>query len=449
MAELKINLIEGEAVPVPYYVGGGVNLHLLQFLTRRYYRNSAFKGAKKPSISGTTLKTEAYNIVYLINTIAEEIEVLDLDGGAVKVGTLDYLNIEYYQLEQVVEMMHAQWEIKGQSLTIYFRQFRNFIEFLRTIGVPSRLAFDAKIKSTIPRDQDDDFLSHTYGRSQYYETSYDPLIKREWMEYSEDYKGSVLSMSQYHSLWDTLYEDDPVYAVMAATMMQTFLRVGGVMQLPLKPNKLNPDWQRFAQMDKVKGYQELRYIKKGGGKGTCLVHYETMRVINEEYLQPFRLKRHELYLTKYLITKHAKNTKRTKEDKFLWLNVSGTPVTIRALQSAFKRASAKLGFNVTAHFMRHTGATQLLHYWSKANETTICDAHKTTIHAFLKRQLGHSQMVTTMYYIRTIEALMNEKMYVEFLPNALPAQAGDSKATRSAKASYEQAMSRYNEEMAA
>jgi integrase len=154
-----------------------------------------------------------------------------------------------------------------------------------------------------------------------------------------------------------------------------------------------------------------------------------------------------LFKNNYSTSIHAIKKGITSADKFLWLNKNGTPVTIKEIQSAFGRAQKKLGFKVTCHFMRHTGATQLLYYWGKAKKTEICEYHKTTIHAFLKRQLGHSKLETTLYYIRTIENLQAECDILAFLPSALPATKGHANISQSAKDAYKEAMDYYETSM--
>ncbi len=445
MANIKLNFLEGEAVPVPYYIGGEVDTNLLRFLTRKFYYPKSFIGAKKSTIAAKTIADQAYQITYLINTI-NEVEHLDIDGEILGIAEVNYLNIEYFQLKQVVEQMHEAWEISGQSLLNYVKPFRQYMEFLTSEGVNHNLSFEGRERVLRKRDQDEDYLSHTNAASTSYVGYSEPLIPTRWMDFTDDYKGKVISMHQYHKLWDVLHENDPVYAVMAATMLQTFLRVGGVMQLPVGLNKLNPNWKRYKQLGEA-SHQNFRYVKKGGDVGTCLIHRETMRVINDEYLLQHRLMRQELYETKYCGTKHAKKLGRTRDEAFLWLNKHGTPVSIKELQKAFAKASEALEFEVTPHFMRHTGATQLLYRWGQANDTDICEAHKTTIHSFLKRQLGHKSLDTTMLYIRTIENIVTEKQFIEYMPDALPANEKDTPVTKSAKELYRQAMKSYREDM--
>lgn len=446
MKEILFNDIPGNPVPVPYYVGGEVHMDLHRFLTRRFYHPSRIKKGKKTP-SKSTIENLAINIRYLFNILAFDASLVDEKGEVITDGTITYQTIEYFHLKQILKSMHDDWGIKGQSLSIYLQAWRQFYDFLTTEGISHKMMFEGKQIKQVERDTDNDFLSHTYNRDTNYEVGSDLLIEEEWMEYSDDYKGSVISMDQFYDLWNTLYKDDPVYAVMAATMMQTFLRVGGVVQMPLAPNKLNKNWKRYAQLSELDTHQNLNYRKKGGGKANCLVHKETMRLIHEEYLIPFRGHRQELFINNYSISIHAIKKGVTSSDNFLWLNKHGTPVSIKEIQSAFHRAQEKLGFNVTCHFMRHTGATQLLYYWGKSKGTDICEHHKTTIHAFLKRQLGHSNIETTLYYIRTIENLMAEEEYLAYLPNAIPANKEYAKLSASAQSAYGEAMKHYETRM--
>jgi integrase len=442
--EILFNYIPGNPVPVPYYVGGEVHMDLHRFLTRRFYHPSRIEEGKKTPTK-STITNLAINIRYLFNILAFDANVEDERGEVVS--NITYLTLEYFHLKQILKSMYDDWDIKGQSLQVYVQAWRQFYDFLDTEGIQHNMVFEGKQTKQVNRNIDDDFLSHRYNRDTTYEVGSDLLIEPAWMEYSDDYKSSVISMDQYYELWDALYEDDPVYAVMAGTMMQTFLRVGGVVQMPLTPNGVNKNWKRYVELSVNETHQMLKYRNKGGKIAKCLVHKETMRLIHEEYIIPFRSKRQELFKNNYSTSIHAIRKGVTSSDNFLWLNKYGTPVTIKEIQSAFLRAQKKLGFKVTCHFMRHTGATQLLYFWGLSKGTDICEHHKTTIHSFLKRQLGHSNIETTLYYIRTIENLIAEEEYLMYLPNAIPANKRYAKIAISAQAAYKEAMDNYESRM--
>lgn len=443
VSEIKLNYLNDNPVPVPYYVGGKIYVELLRFLTRRYYHPKQIDESKKKP-RAKTITDLAINIRYLHHAITFDIELEDEEGELIPAGTLKIEELNSFYMKQILTEMHDEWEIKGQSLVVYLNAWSEFYKFLTAEGISHEMLFEGKIEQNHSKNQDDDPLSHTHGRSTTYTVETDPLIERSWLEYSDDYRGSVISMNQYYELYEALYNDDPVYAVMAGTLMQTFLRIGAAVQMPLIPNKENPLWMRFVEFSDSDDYQSLKYTKKGGDKAKCYVHKETMRLIHEEYLLPFRGEREELFINNYATSKHALKKGITEDDKFLWLNEHGTPVTPKDLQRAFKRASKKLGFKVTPHFMRHTGATQLLYYWAKAKGTEICEHHKLAIHAFLKDQLGHSKMETTLYYIRTIESMKSIAEWASFLPNAIPATKKFKAMRKTVKDAFEESMYRHD-----
>ena len=239
--------------------------------------------------------------------------------------------------------------------------------------------------------------------------------------YVDDYREKVISMDQWFELQTFLHDEDPVYSVMATTMLQTFLRIGGVFQFPIAPTRRNPHWKRYAQLkQKKESFQQLNYIKKGQKPAKCSVHIYTMQVVEEDYLSTLYDERRKLYENKYVLTKHAKNQGRTEKDKFVWLNKNGTPVTIRELQSVFKRASASLNFDVTPHSLRHTGASQILYMYAKKNDITLSVELASIVHTWLSKQLGHTRLSTTEHYIRTVQRLEAENSIAELLPMALP-----------------------------
>lgn len=439
MRELQLNCLPGNPIPIPYYSGSGVNMHLLSFLTKRFYHPTSMP-CKAKKVGGKRIYDMAQNIKFMLNCIENEVLYVDETGDLLETGSINYLNVNYHQLKQIVNSLHNEWGWKGQSIKNYIAPLREFYDYLSYEGVIHNMFFEGKHKVIVSKDRNSDFLSHTKQSSSRYEYDVEPLIPQEWCEYSDDYRGKVISMSQFKKLYRELENQDPVYAVMAATMLQTFLRIGGVMQLPVKPNSFNPNWQRYGEMEACVGFQEFSYRNKGGSRATCLIHIETMKLIHEKYIIPYRTERQELYVRGYCNSEHAKKLHRTEQDSFLWLNKNGKPVSVPELQEAFNKASKALGFHVTSHFMRHTGATQLLYRWGKEHDTYICELHKSTIHSFLKRQLGHKDLETTMHYIRTIERLMGERVYIEFFPISLSIDDNDTDLIHDVKLAYNRAM---------
>ena len=90
------------------------------------------------------------------------------------------------------------------------------------------------------------------------------------------------------------------------------------------------------------------------------------------------------------------------------------------MQAVFEKASEVLGFDVTPHFLRHTGASQMLWFYCQKNKIVLDVNQSTTIHVWLKNQLGHVSIETTEHYIRTVMRLEAEDIVSVILPMALP-----------------------------
>ena len=253
-------------------------------------------------------------------------------------------------------------------------------------------------------------------------------------------------MSEYWQLYYKLYEDDPVFAVMCSTMLQTFLRIGGIMQFPLAPTVGNKNWQRFEQMKRKKmRFQKLHYKKKGGDPESLSVHIHTMDNIDKFYLKPLYQERKALFQTGYAQSVHAKKKGITVNSQFTWFNKHGTPVDSEMLQEAFRKASKALGFKATPHFLRHTVATQLLWRYCEANSIKIHEGMAGDIHAWLKKQLGHVLLSTTRYYINTVYRMQAEAVVMYMLPGQM--EELDTAVSGEAADAYKQAMLDHEEYM--
>jgi hypothetical protein len=243
-----------------------------------------------------------------------------------------------------------------------------------------------------------------------------------------------------------LYEMDPVFAVMASSMLQTLLRVGGIIQFPLTATKQNPQWKRFAEMkrDNVVS-QRLKFVNKGQSFEKCMVHIHTMDIIDSQYLRPCYQERKRLFVEKYLNSKHAEKKNISIRNEYLWLNKNGAPVTIEMIQSAFRTASEKLGFRVHPHMLRHTGATHLLWRYAKANGIELHESMAGDIHSWLKYQLCHSDLSTTKRYIKTAHRLKATSLLSSMLPGQI--EELETSMEKDVIASYKKAMEAHNEYM--
>jgi site-specific recombinase XerD len=412
MRKIIFNHLKDGDVPIPYFEGGEVHTDLLNFLLCRYHYRSLLRPRLKET-TPITIKNIAHHIAYLINIFAEN---EDENGN---MASIDYRVATFEHVSQIINHLHEEEDWTGESLKIYASSWRLFYEFLTIENVNHNMVFPERTIIKHRTDKDDDFLSHT--RDNIRETSIETAVPDRFCVKRDDYRDKVISMDNWFKLYNYLYKEDVVYAVMAATMMQTFLRIGGVMQFPIGINPMNKRWERYTQM--AQGdlqYQRFNYINKGQKTANCLVHITTMKMIFDEYLDTVYDSRHQLYIDKYIYKKHAIKQNRDDNMKFTWLNKNGTPVSIRELQAVFKEASEYLGFEVTPHTLRHTGATQILYRWGKENNITIMSANTTDIHSWLKYQLGHQNIRTTEMYVATVHRLQSENVMIELLASTLP-----------------------------
>ncbi|SFC36924.1 site-specific integrase [Pseudoalteromonas denitrificans] len=439
MRKIIFNHTKDGDVPIPYYKGGEVQTHLLDFLICRYHYRTLLR-AELRSATPITIKNIAHHVAYLIN-IFEENE--DEHGNN---SPIDYREATFELVSQIITSLHDDYEWAGESLKIYAGSWRLFYEFLTIEGVNHNMVFPEKTLIQQRTDKDDDFLSHT--RKNVRNTEIETAVPDRYCVKRDDYRNSIISMEQWFQLYAYLYKVDPVYAVMAATMMQTFLRIGGVMQFPNGITKSNKHWKRYAQLKQSKAlYQRFNYIKKGQSPSNCMVHVSTMKMIFNEYLEPLYQKRQELYLEKYITKKNAKKQNRDSSSKFTWLNKNGTPVSMRELQDAFKKASDALDFEVTPHTLRHTGATQLLYRWGKEKGIEITDANSPDIHSWLQYQLGHQNLATTKLYVTTVHRLQSENVIFELLATTLPTSLEGVNVTPEAINAFERAKEAQDEFM--
>ncbi|MGB0835400.1 MAG: site-specific integrase [Psychrobium sp.] len=439
MRKIIFNHTKDGDVPIPYFKGGEVHTHLLDFLLCRYHYRTLLRSDLKGT-TPTTIKNIAHHVAYLIN-ILEENE--DKFGNP---KPIDYREATFENISQIISSLYHEYEWTGESLKVYAGSWRLFYEFLTIEGVNHNMIFPERTPISQKTEKDDDFISHTRDniRSVLIETA----VPDRYCVKRDDYRNSIISMEQWFQLYAYLYKVDPVYAVMAATMMQTFLRIGGVMQFPNGITKNNKHWKRYAQLKQSKAqYQRFNYIKKGQSPSNCMVHVSTMKMIFDEYLEPLYQKRQELYLEKYITKKNAKKQNRNANSKFTWLNKNGTPVSMRELQDAFKKASDALDFEVTPHTLRHTGATQLLYRWGKEKGIEITDANSPDIHSWLQYQLGHQNLGTTKLYVTTVHRLQSENVIFELLATTLPTSLEGANVTPEAINAFERAKEAQDEFM--
>lgn len=95
----------------------------------------------------------------------------------------------------------------------------------------------------------------------------------------------------------------------------------------------------------------------------------------------------------------ANNNRTGEEFPHLFLTEAGVPYRKDAITAIFSRLSKRVGFQVTAHMLRHSYATYLL--WSLRKSTTFQGEPLL----YVRDRLGHSDVSTTAVYLHLINSL--------------------------------------------
>ncbi|MHC8324173.1 tyrosine-type recombinase/integrase [Pseudomonas sp. GB2N2] len=311
---------------------------------------------------------------------------------------LDYcadLGLEYDRVtyEVHLESLRSSLRERGveaESLNVYYRSWRSFYEWCDSQNLPHLMQFPAKHEIARTSDATGVGIGRSFRTSSTAEV--DPGL--DSVAIVSDYKEKIVNEAEFKLLSEALIDIDPVYGKIGYMMATTGLRVGGVIQLPVGADSLNPEWLRYPELEATKRkFQSLVYIPKGGKrKQKCIVLTEALGVLHNEYITTVRTDRVVLYQEKF----------GTKYGVPLWLNCHGKQVTKHDIWEAFRLASKKIGRRVTPHFLRHTYASYVVYYYFKANGLTPSLAYAHDIHEQLRIQLGHSDMKTTLMYIRTV-----------------------------------------------
>lgn len=412
---------------IPYYEGGGIHTELCNYLICR----SKFKSRMSKKLKALSLTTQRL-LYYRMKLLLDFFEENDVH----------FTEATYeFHIEGLKNHCRDEYNWSEESLRLYIGTWRQFYDFLTIDGVMHSMYFPEKGETTRQKDSDDDFLNYT--KDDHFETvTTETAIDPKRLIHKDDYVDDVFSMEQYWQLYNKLYEDDPVFAVMASTMLQTFLRIGGIMQFPLAPTKRNPNWLRLKEMqNKNLKFQKLHYIKKGGSPEDLLVHVHTMDIIDSQYLKPMYQERKALFQEHYAQSKHAQNKGINANSQFTWFNKHGSPVTTDMLQEAFRQAGGALGFNAHPHMLRHTGATQMLWRYCHTHGIKVHEGMAGDIHSWLKKQLGHTLLSTTRLYINTVYRLQASSVVMSMLPGQMPEL--DTAMNENVKAAYNRAQAEH------
>lgn len=381
-------------VPVPLIDGLHLHKHLSGFLVTRYYEPRQIRGTMAP-VTGGSLRQIAYDLKAYLEALAHN--------------NLDYTEVEYHIIEKILDAQlgHAN----PLTYNIRHARLRDFYSYLQMEGVRVRAIFPARTVQRRFQDQNDNFLSHTSHRSaKTYEQ--DDGHKRTTLK--EDYKDQVIDIKTYGKLYEALKKIDVVYAVIAQVMMQTFLRIADVCEMPLHSNKYNrylPLWPEFERS----GKDSLRYscLTKRMKPVTIDIYPVTLQAIYEDYIRLLYQERKESFDSFYIKRRNATlefgnirdKGRRSCPDDILWLTKTGVPVKPYMVEEAFRAT----GLGVNPHMLRHTGPTHTLWNYCRIHGIEPDVRLASTFQQLLQEQMGHADIETTRMYIRTIIALKGRR----------------------------------------
>lgn len=392
--EIELVWLENRVVPVPLIDGLHLHKHLMGFLVTRYYEPKQIRDTMT-TVAGGSLRQIAYDIKAYLEALAH--------NGK------DYSEVEYEIIEKILDAQLGN--ANPSTYNTRHTRIRDFYDYLRKEGVRVKAMFPPRTVQKRYRDQNDNFLSHAgYRQSKTYEK--DDAHKRTTLK--EDYKDQVISIKTYGELYQALKQIDVVYAVIAQVMMQTFLRIADVCEMPLHSNKYNrylPLWPEFERS----GKELLRYscLTKRMKPVTIDIYPVTLQAIYEDYIWPCYQDRRELFDYVYMKRRNATldfgnirdKGRRSCPEDILWLTATGTPVKPYMIEDAFRAT----GLDVNPHMLRHTGPTHTLWNYCRTHGIEPDVRLASTFQQILQEQMGHADIETTRMYIRTIITLKGRR----------------------------------------
>lgn len=394
---------EGRVVPVPLI--GGVNLHhhLYGFLVTRLYEPRSIRDSMK-TVTGGSLRQIAYDLKAFLDALAYN--------------EIDYLEADYTDhIEKIIEAQLGNSE--PASYNNRFTRVRDFYSYLQKQNINIKAQFPARSIQKRFQNQNDNFLSHTSHRPT---KTYEKDVGHKRTTQREDYKDQVISIAKYGKLYEELSKIDVVYAVIAQVMMQTFLRIGDVCEMPLHTNNYNkylPLWPEFERL----GVDSLRYtsLTKNMKRVTIDIYPVTIESIYNDYIKTHYEERKSLFDSSYVKRKNASldfgnirdKGRRSCPEDILWLTETGAPVKPYMIEEAFRAT----GLDIHPHMLRHTGATHFLWNYCRIYGIEPDVRLASAFQQVLQEQLGHADIETTRMYIRTILALKGRKTMPFCIPN--------------------------------
>ncbi|NWF36668.1 hypothetical protein [Mariprofundus sp. KV] len=392
--EIKFFKTANFPVPIPWINGVTLFKELAEYLVVRYFYPDRIR-ENMTSVDEGSLRQIAYDLKMFLEALAHN--------------CIQFCEADYH--DHILPILNEQTK-KNSNETFNSRhtRLRDFYDYLAKKGIRTKARFPRQTVHKRYGDSNDDFLSHTKSNNG---ITYSKDEGHKNTVVTSDYKDRVISIEIYGKLYSRLLEIDPVYAVMAQTMMQTFLRVSNTCEMPLHKNDLNDYFQVWPEFQRVGGdTQKYRCRAKGNKLIKIDVFPFTLQSIYEDYIQPYYQERKELFESKYLVRKNATlrfGQGRVLPEDILWLNANGTPIKPYMIEEAFRAT----GLNVSPHWLRHTGATHTLWNYCRLNNIEPDVRLATTFQEILQEQLGHAGLETTRIYIRTIIKL-KARMYMPF-----------------------------------
>jgi len=276
-----------------------------------------------------------------------------------------------------------------QSINAYYRTWRVFYEWCDIQGIGHLMQFPAKVESTKSQSCGNPLLANQLTSNAKILT--DPGL--EAVTTVDDYKEFVLNHDEFAAFAEALRVVDPVYESIGYMMVTTGLRIGGIIQMPVRADKRNPKWLRYPELAASGAtLQKLIYLPKGNKRLLqCIVLTESLKVLHESYIQTVRKERAQVY-----------RSKSKSADVPLWLNRNGKQIYKNDIWNAFRAASRTVGREVKPHHLRHTYATYIIYNYFKAHGLKPNLAYAHDIHEQLRSQLGHRDIEVTKMYIRTV-----------------------------------------------
>ena len=428
---MQIELVwpEGRVVPVPLKEDYHLHSHLFGFLVMRYYYPRDIRPNMTP-VTGGSLRQIAYDLKAFLEALAHN--------------GIEYTEADFSDhIEPIVEA-----QLGTANPTTYnarITRIRDFYDYLQKQGVRVKTRFPARTVQRRSRNEDDNFLSHTaHGHS----TTFEKDSSHKRLTAKTDYKGQVISIDHYGKLYRALKDIDPVYAVIAQVMMQTFLRVADVCEIPLHSNRYNRYLALWPEFER-QGRTSLNYIllTKRSKRIEIDIFGETLRAIYEDYIGPYYQDRKELFDSSYMKRANATlefgnirdKAKRSCPEDILWLTQSGAPVKPYMIEDAFR----KTGLNVHPHMLRHTGATHMLWNFCQLHNIEPDVRLAAMFQEILQEQLGHADLETTRMYIRTIMGIKGRKT----MPFVIPGnkEAIDEELAKTIRTDIKDQMARFFE----